>query len=284
MITLLLVLFIVLFALSKMDQAKYKEFQAVRLGREGGGCLPWCTGSTKATTDRDWRSQRRTDQLHGLRRPPLARRSAPAGHPGRRHPDHQRRSGLVEGLVADSASSPGRLGSACRPSASRSSMPPVQRADGAIRTTSRSRATRTTAHHRWPLRQQLGAVGGPGHAGGAADDSPRSTAVASGQCGGAGIRPIPPGGPEHVDGRALAQNRRVNIVVESGPVQTVSPYGRGDPVSGRRGKQIRESRLPAHQTAGPVPRPGTVGMVLESFARLAITLSPRCCASPARFR
>lgn len=102
MITLLLVLFIVLFALSKINQAKYKQFEeSVSDDKVVGDSVVHGTSSTPSHGPRPLSATKNGDQLSGIEKA-LSQALAQRGMLG----DVTlaiNSTGLVEGLVADSA-------------------------------------------------------------------------------------------------------------------------------------------------------------------------------------
>jgi chemotaxis protein MotB len=102
MITLLLVLFIVLFALSKINQAKYKQFQeSVSDDRVVGDSMVHGTSPKPSRGPRPLSAAAQTDQLHGIEKA-LSKALAQRGMLSDVTLSINA-SGLVEGLVADSA-------------------------------------------------------------------------------------------------------------------------------------------------------------------------------------
>ena len=218
MITLLLVLFIVLFALSKIDEAKYKEFEeSVTDDR-----VIVNDSSVHGTTTHPPHGAR-TTAVAALRRTSCARSKRRS-----RRPWPQRgmlsdvtlsinSSGLVEGLVADSTFF--QVDSA--------NLSPTRTADrrylrsGAGPLLQRRRRRRLhgqPGHHRRALRQQLGALGGARHLRLGAPHAGRRGGAAAG--GRAGVRAVSPCGAEHVTRGAgtepTGQHRRQTTALEHG--------------------------------------------------------------------
>ena len=245
MITLLLVLFIVLFALSKIDEAKYKEFQeSVSDDRVVNDSVVHGTTTHPSHGTRPAVPAPATDQLRAIEKA-LSQALAERGMLGdvtlsinvvgpRRRPG--RRLDLL----------PGRLGAALPPGAPyrrrlRSGPRPV------TPTTSTSPVTPTTSvitggpyANNWEL-----------SAARATTVVERLTLVDDGRAaagGGARLRPVPPGGAEHVARGAgtepTGQHRREAAARQHGHGVLVSAAALG-----------RCARLPAHEDPRPVPRP-----------------------------
>ena len=212
MITLLLVLFIVLFALSTVDKAKFLEFKQSVTRVPTLASTPW--------NDQDQHQvESGSDAAESISEDQAAveRGAQGAGTAGGRHSQHQ--------LVWIGRGSRRRL-DVLRHGLGQSvaGRDPDRRYDGwrseGVPERGRGRGLhRQRGYFGWTVRQQLGAVGGPGeHGGGAHEPDRRREARARSILLGYGqYHPL----ASNSSPAGRAQNRRVNIVVK--PDQQVPP-------------------------------------------------------------